>query len=476
MIHFVIYSCLIMIPNVFTVTHNLSVCLCLQTRARLSDPRYLNPDAPVALNSTNSSTHTFPLGWTPESASREVRIQTDGAALASGGLQWNLSVQSTDGATSPSATTLLRVVPLGASVCDVFLLGGSTCLHSGPVPQLVGTVGRHAQVVPGGPDIFVCLAELVVYVEAIPYTQTSVHDLMSSTAGFTRKTFSLAVKGVNTTVQPAVALSGTWQQPDGPECAGCVNVSSCPPFTVVTRINKQTFGVAEVLQRKEHWAKWGPSLLASCLSIATLAMLTYNLVGDTLTARWKVREWARLASALTPGAANREVAERALINSETKNPSDQVASDGRFTMWVEGDAPFLVRMLCSTQAATQAPSSPLFELVLEIQGDIVTIRNAVSNEQLGVYSPKPRSRVDGVVDAAIVCLSCSFGGRSVVQVALAAALTELKDGDVVWLDTYVPLSQRASAPNAAKNILAAMDNPLFDIRDPNTVGEIESDV
>lgn len=103
-------------------------------------------------------------------------------------------------------------------------------------------------------------------------------------------------------------------------------------MTVV--LSQSTFGVTESLVRQEGLVKFGPGLLASCLSLAAVFLLAYELVGARVGASSPLIAWGtQIIEAARSVAGTAEAgdpaAARAALESPSPNPYHRDISGGR---------------------------------------------------------------------------------------------------------------------------------------------------
>lgn len=242
-----------------------------------------------------------------------------------------------------SAVFLQRgYVVLPATNSTVLKLG--PCRSSGLVAASA-VPGRSASQSLFGPTRYNCLEEIQLFVTAVPLTQLTPHDLLGSTSSYSRRTFDLGLTGASTTTNDDFAAPGAWSQSTSGRCPGCrllggaTGPQGCPSIKVTVALQKDTFGVTESLVRSEGLVKFGPALLASCLSLAAVVLMLYNVVGDSARTRSQFIDWSRTitttakAEPFSTAAGDKCLAHSALVSDD-----NVAASPGSFTVYADPDS------------------------------------------------------------------------------------------------------------------------------------------
>ena len=261
--------------------------------------------APLIHFTTNQSRYGIPLGWDGSDLSRTITMQIDGAQLAASGLNWSLVAGAVDSGELPnpdiglpSVAGTVVAVPSTSSICKqyefntyMFEINGerkatqwyAQCNTHGFSPQLL-IPGRAAPEAVGGPSKLLCLGNFSIFIEVVPLLQSSDRDVFSGTAAFFRKTYDLSITGTKyTMVDRKFALPGAWQTPSPygsrpNTCPGCIAATACPAANVTLTLRKSVFGVNQTLTRTIPVIKFGPSLLASCMSLAAVFGAVYGVL------------------------------------------------------------------------------------------------------------------------------------------------------------------------------------------------------
>ena len=271
---------------------------------------------------TNGSEYRIPLGWEPRNRSRTVTAQIDGSALGHGsGLSWQLTSGASDtgeqlpnaGLERPSLAGAVGAIPSAQTICThysrfteletgVTRPEGFNCTHKASTPQLL-LPGRAAAEAPAGPRMLLCAGEIQLFVTVVPLLQISPADVFSGLGEFRRQTFLLALTGVTTTLLEGLAMPGLWEpahmaavgHPDEYPCPNCTAATECPPATLRLVLQESTFGVTEELVRDVPAAKWGPRLLASCMSLAAIFGTAYGVIAGKMSLHKPVHTWVHAA-------------------------------------------------------------------------------------------------------------------------------------------------------------------------------------
>jgi Leucine-rich repeat (LRR) protein len=213
--------------------------------------------------------------------------------------------------------------------------------------------GRSAPTALFGPDRFFCPKEVKLFITATPRTQFTPYDPLSGTDHFSRKTFDFELTGTASSMHYDYAKSGIWrvpslyrQRPSGLNkadpafmCPECVYVDECPPAKITVVISRGKLGLTETLVRQVGVIQFGPALLASCLSLAALFLMGYDLIGSKFNARSQAIGWANQATeaALASGSDAGKIADSDKYQAHSMLSNRRAA--GSFTVYSSPDDP-----------------------------------------------------------------------------------------------------------------------------------------